>query len=269
MVPHGTENACPVVTLVSITYNQCDLLAHTLSDLFTQDYPAEKYRIVVLDDGSTDGTDELLRAAAARSPVPFRVLSVPHEADYLTARRYNQCVAAADPRTEVFVQAEDVRLRSDFIRRHAGWHALPGNVIVTGSKFEGPKETWSLSDCQRGHLAGPGGSASRGHPFTAVWGASMSFTRRAMDRACHRPEELPFDELMTGWGYHEVEFACRMVAAGCEIAYDPAVGVFHRNHTARTESLRGLDRERLVREGTQRNEAYLVAKHALSSIPRW
>lgn len=269
MITDAPNQFLPYVTVISITYNQRDILALTLSDLFNQDYPLDRYNLVILDDGSTDGTGELLRAATDRSPIPLRVLSTHHESDYLTALRYNQCVAEANPETEVFIQVEDSRLRCDFIRCHADWHQSRNDVIVTGPKFEGWEVTWNLEDCPRGHLAGIGRTATRGHPFTAVWGASMSFTRRAMNRACHCPEERPFDELMTGWGYHEVEFAYRMVAAGCDVVYDPRVGVFHRHHTPQSEAKRGLDRDNLVRKGTAKNEAYLLLKHKLQALPRW
>ena len=256
-------------TVYTITYNQCEIVKRTILGLFNQDYPQDCYEIVVLDDGSNDGTLKTLNVLAQKSPVPLRVLSCVHEADYLSAKRWNQCISASSALTEVFIQMDDVCVRPDFIRQHTKWHALGPQFLVTGAKFEGQSVTWDLSACRRGRLAGPGGRATEIEIFTAVWGASLSFTRTLMERVYRAPYERPYDERMAGWGFHEVEFACRVKKAGATIIYDPAAGVFHKEHTADTEERRGLRRERLLREGMENNEQYLLRKHGLQKLPRW
>jgi glycosyltransferase involved in cell wall biosynthesis len=263
------QNVPMRVTVYTITYNQCEIVQRTIQGLFNQDYPPDLYEIVVLDDGSTDDTLKALAGLAQQSPVPLRVIACHHEADYLSARRWNQCIAAGSTQTEVFIQIDDVRVRPDFIRQHTKWHAQEGpQFIVTGAKFEGPTETWDLSACRRGRLAGPGGIAAEVEFFTAVWGASLSFPRTLMEKVYQPPYELPYDERMTGWGFHEVECACRMQKAGARIIYDPGAGVFHQDHTAETEARRGLSREKLVSKGKS-NEQYLLKKHGLDEMPRW
>lgn len=237
--------------------------------LFNQDYPRDRYEIVVLNDGSEDDTGTTLEDLARQSPVPMLVLSYEHEADYLSARRWNQCIAAASEQTEVFIQIDDVRVRADFIGQHAKWHGKGDQHLVTGAKFEGQSETWELSACQRGRLAGADGAAAETEFFTAVWGASLSFPRTLMEKIYRPPYELPYDERMSGWGFHEVEFAYRMKKAGAKIIYDPAAGVFHQDHTAESEAQRGLLREKLLKEGIENNEHYLLRKHGLTELPRW
>ncbi|MFA5334722.1 MAG: glycosyltransferase family 2 protein, partial [Candidatus Omnitrophota bacterium] len=53
------------LSVVIPTYNRKDLLKECLESLFDQTYPTEDYEIVVVDDGSTDGTEDLLRDMAA------------------------------------------------------------------------------------------------------------------------------------------------------------------------------------------------------------
>ncbi|MFA5148610.1 MAG: glycosyltransferase family A protein [Candidatus Omnitrophota bacterium] len=55
----------PFLSIVIPTYNRKDLLKECLESLFDQTYPKEDYEIVVVDDGSTDGTEDLLRDMAA------------------------------------------------------------------------------------------------------------------------------------------------------------------------------------------------------------
>lgn len=264
----GQREGLPFVTVYGITYKQKDIVKATVLGLFSQNYPSNRYEIVILDDGSDDGTKEMLEKLAEHSPVPMRVLAVKHEAHYLSAKRYNQCIAAASQETKVFVQVDDVRVRGDFIWQHVKWHLQEGDFLVTGAKFEGETETWDLAACRRGYLAGPDGSAVE-CDFQAAWGASLSFTRRMMERVWQEPYDKPYDERMTGWGYHEIELAWRMKQAGARVIYDPAAGVFHQCHTERTEWTRGLDRERLIREGTEQNVKYICEKHGFKELPEW
>jgi GT2 family glycosyltransferase/glycosyltransferase involved in cell wall biosynthesis len=49
----------PLVTIITPTYNRADLLPETIESILRQDYPNLEY--IVLDDGSTDDTQALLR----------------------------------------------------------------------------------------------------------------------------------------------------------------------------------------------------------------
>lgn len=264
-----SELASPTVTLFFITFNQRDIAAQTLLDVVAQDYAAACLHIVVLDDGSSDGSFDALTEVAAAVGGRCEIIRGQHGAHYRSAALWNSCIAAAPSHTEIFVQVDDVRLRSDFVRRHVDWHRIGPDFIVTGAKFEGPEETWDLSTCRRHSLASLGGHAAYDVPPTAIWGASLSYRRRLLERACDQPCERPYDELMTGYGHIEVELALRLVKAGGRTVYDPSVGVFHRDHDTANEFQRGLDRDSLKRAGLERNAAYICSKHGLTELPRW
>lgn len=260
----------PSVTVFTITYNQRSKVLALAEDLAAQDYPPEQFELVVLDDGGTDGTTRAL--ADVRSDLPYRLklLTRPHEAHYLNAKRWNECVAAASAMHDIFIQVDDVRVRPDFITRHVDWHTEPDRLtVVAGAKFEGEHETWDLASCRRALLAGPDGSAGEDVPWTAAWGVSLSYQRTLLNAIWQEPFERPFDERMTGWGFHEVDFACRAVQAGARVVYDPAVGVFHQNHSPVHDRGRGIDHADEKARGEQQNEKYLLAKHDLAALPRW
>ena len=259
----------PYTTVYTITYRQKEVLEKTLSGLFDQTYPVTRYEIVVLDDGSEDGTLELLSRLTHLSPVQMKVLSVYHEADYLSAKRFNQCVAYASGITDVFVHVEDVIVRPDFIWQHVKWHIQPAPCLVSGAMFEGETVTWNLtaSDPDRRYLAPDGDPVEC--DFQAAWAKSLSYTRAMMAAIWQEPYDRPFDERMTGWGYHEVEFAWRMLQAGAHVIYDPAAGVFHPRHNEAKERQRGFNRADLIREGEPKNIDYICRKHGLLGLDEW
>ena len=105
--------------------------------------------------------------------------------------------------------------------------------------------------------------------WTAVWGASLSYPRALVAALWREPFERPFDERMTGWGFHEIEFAYRAVRAGARVVYDPAAGVFHQHHTPRNDRGRGIGHGRHKALDGARNEEYVLSKHGLTALPRW
>lgn len=259
----------PKVALFFITYNQRGVAVQTLQDALAQEYPASKLNMIVLDDGSTDGSYDALTRTTAAHRDRVQIIRGQHDSHYRSAALWNRCIAAAPDDTLVFVQVDDVRLKPDFVKRHATWHCSGQNLIVTGAKFEGPLETWELSACKRHVLAGADGSPAFDVPPTAVWGASLSYPRQLVKAACVRSSERPYDELMTGYGHHEVEFAIRLVKAGGRTVYDPSAGVFHRDHDPLIEARRGIDRSALTETHLERNARYVCAKHGFSELPRW
>lgn len=259
----------PLVTVFTMTYNQCGKILALAGDLAVQDWPVDRLEFTVLDDGGTDGTADALEKAAAELPYRVNVLRRVHEADYLSARRWNECIAASDPASSVFVQVDDVRLRPDFVRRHVAWHTEPGLTLATGARFEADEITWDLESCPRAHLAGPDGKARQTDLWTAFWGASLSYSRELVGALSTDEHHQPFDSRMTGWGFHEVEFAYRAAQAGARLIYDPAVGVFHQRHTPVNDQGRGVDHARQVTVGADKNELYVMRKHGLDALPRW
>ena len=144
------SDAVQPVTVFTITYDQCERLAALLGDLADQDYPLSELEVVVLDDGSTDGTEHTLRQWQQNAPYRLVCLRRPHDSDYLNAQRWNECIAAASSSSQVLIQLDDVRVRPDLVSRHARWHAGAGSPrVVTGAKFEADVETWDLGSCAR------------------------------------------------------------------------------------------------------------------------
>lgn len=54
----------PTVTVVTVAYNEVREIARTIANKLAQDYPAEKLAVIVVSDGSQDGTDDAISALA-------------------------------------------------------------------------------------------------------------------------------------------------------------------------------------------------------------
>jgi cellulose synthase/poly-beta-1,6-N-acetylglucosamine synthase-like glycosyltransferase len=51
----------PFVTILIAAYNEAECIAETIKNKLALDYPRDKLEIIVVSDGSTDGTDEVVR----------------------------------------------------------------------------------------------------------------------------------------------------------------------------------------------------------------
>jgi glycosyltransferase involved in cell wall biosynthesis len=117
----------PRVAVVVPTYNRAASLAETLGDLAGQDYPRDRLAIVVVDDGSTDGTAAVVRAAQAGCPFPLAV--VRQGRGGIPAAR-NRGIAASGGEVVGFTDS-DCHVGPDWVRRAVG-HMGPGVGLVVG-----------------------------------------------------------------------------------------------------------------------------------------
>jgi cellulose synthase/poly-beta-1,6-N-acetylglucosamine synthase-like glycosyltransferase len=72
----GDAGAEPTVSVIVAAYNEEPVIERRLENLLALDYPAEKLELVVASDASSDRTDELVEAVAAREP-RVRLLACP------------------------------------------------------------------------------------------------------------------------------------------------------------------------------------------------
>ena len=66
--PVHAQDATPPVTVIVAAYNEETVIERRLENLLALDYPADRLEIVVTSDASSDRTDELVAAVAAREP---------------------------------------------------------------------------------------------------------------------------------------------------------------------------------------------------------
>jgi biofilm PGA synthesis N-glycosyltransferase PgaC len=117
----------PGVTVLVAAYNEADEIEQTLDALTAQDYPGE-YAVIVIDDGSTDTTRDIVRAYARRDP-RVSLLCADHGGK---SAALNHGLAAARSRLIATVDA-DTLLVSSALRRAVTRLQIDGMVACAGS----------------------------------------------------------------------------------------------------------------------------------------
>jgi cellulose synthase/poly-beta-1,6-N-acetylglucosamine synthase-like glycosyltransferase len=134
--PPPTDDELPPLTLIVCALNEERVIRAKLENCLALDYPPDKLTVVVIDDGSTDGT-----AAAVRAYEPRGIRLVSQPARRGKAANLNEAAPAAATPIVAFSDA-NVMYRADALRRLMGAFRDPcvggatGRVVLAGSAEE-------------------------------------------------------------------------------------------------------------------------------------
>ncbi|MDX1934499.1 MAG: glycosyltransferase family 2 protein [Capsulimonadales bacterium] len=118
----------PFLSVVMPTYNRKEVLRRALDGLAQQSFPFENFEAVVVSDGSTDGTNELLTEYAGSSP--FRLRPIFQE-NGGPSRARNRGIREATGEVVVFLD-DDMEPERGFLSHHAAHHCREDAVAVIG-----------------------------------------------------------------------------------------------------------------------------------------
>jgi peptidoglycan/xylan/chitin deacetylase (PgdA/CDA1 family)/glycosyltransferase involved in cell wall biosynthesis len=139
----GVNVTAPLrLSVVVPTHNRRDVLvSRTLPAIFGQDLPADEYEVIVVVDGSTDGTIDMLERV--KPPCALRVLEQPQRGP--SAAR-NMGIAASRGDLVLFLD-DDIIPNPDVLRQHAAAHTGPEPLVAHGSIFLAPGTPASVFAC--------------------------------------------------------------------------------------------------------------------------
>ena len=100
------------ISIVIPTYNRRDLLERCLSSLLNQDYPRNKYEIIVVDDCSKDNTKELVKKLQLKNK---NIRYIRHEKNKGVAAARNTGIKNSKGRI-IAIVADDYILPKDYIK---------------------------------------------------------------------------------------------------------------------------------------------------------
>jgi cellulose synthase/poly-beta-1,6-N-acetylglucosamine synthase-like glycosyltransferase len=200
----------PTVTVVVAAHDEEEVIERRLENLLALEYPPEKLEIVVASDASTDATDDLVTAVAAREP-RVRLLRCPRGGK----------VAAQD----IAVRGTEGEIVA-FTDANATW--APDALRLLVRSFADPDVAYV---CGRLRLERPDGSNREG----AYWRYELAL-RDAESRlgsvtggngsiyAVRREDYIEVDPRMG----HDLSLPYALVQRGRRAVYDPAAQAFEK-----------------------------------------
>ncbi|MGC1380712.1 MAG: glycosyltransferase [Candidatus Baltobacteraceae bacterium] len=228
-------------TIQLCTYNRARLLERVLDACFEQTIPDEAYEIVLVDDGSTDETPEVVERLCARATCAFTVV---RQANAGLARARNAGIARAAGERIIFID-DDVLPLPNFVEEHLRAHASRPQAIVRGGAItvddfdDLPPPMWSIKDYSGNYF----------------WTTNVSVplaTIRSIGG---------FDESFSEYGWEDIDVGLRLRARGIRAVFNPRALVYHYKPRPR-----GANVEKMVRQARAqaRTAAKLVRLH-----PNW
>ncbi len=215
-------------TVALCTHNHADRLARTLVDVAVLKQPEAPWEFLIIDNGCTDGTPELLARHAW--PEGWQVRVVREEKLGLSNAR-NRAIAEARGDYLLFIDDDETPdpdwlcAYERLIRAHDP-DAFGGRQVVL---FEDARPAW-LKDELLGFL----GELNRSDeicplsdPYTPFYGGNFGFRKAVCERVGN------FDPMLgrkgsDNTGGEEVHFYRRLLAAGFKVWWTPEAIIYHR-----------------------------------------
>lgn len=204
--PTPARVAAPRISVIVPVYNAAHLVGGLLDSLDRQTLSPGDYEVVVVDDGSTDRTLEVVRAFAARARARIRIIERPENRGPAAAR--NAGLARAVAPVVAFTDA-DCEVAPDWLERALGrLDAAPGIAGVEGRTV--PKGSVGTFTHQM-----------ENHRGQLYMTCNMVYRREALETLGG------FDERFRAAFLEDSDVAFGVLEAGGEIRFAPDVLVEH------------------------------------------
>jgi len=207
------------------TYNRKETLVKSIYALFAQSYPKNDFEIIVIDDGSTDGTGELINMLLANSPCILRYY---RQVNSGPGAARNVGIKMAQGELILFID-DDIIPGPTLLESHFNWHlkypddkaAVLGYVEWSPDINVTPFMRWLDN-------GGPHfkfykiGDASSADPSRFFYTCNISLKRKFLLGNCEF-----FDEEFSIAGWEDLEFGHRLKKRGLELKFDKEARAYH------------------------------------------
>ncbi len=246
----------PAVSIVLCTRNRADSLGRTLDAISRLDrtgIPA--LELVVVDNGSTDGTPALLEGAQRSFPFPLVTLRTERKG---AGRTRNRGVLASH-HPLILMTDDDCLPRADWLVTTASLFGDDLGQVIVGAFPDVGQGEEAMARFPHGRLDLPA------ELFGPVQGGNMSFGRVVFDRiggfdVCRGVGARSLDE--------DVDFAYRAHLAGFPVRYEPASFVLH-DHRRSPIAIERRMREYFFAQGSLALKLFRRDRGALTKVLYW
>ncbi|MBY6037580.1 glycosyltransferase [Fictibacillus nanhaiensis] len=250
----------PKVSIVLSTYNAIERLKKCLFSITLQTYTLSDLEVVVIDDCSTDQTQEYIE----NTIFPFSVIY--HKNDKNSGRSYTRNKGIHHSNGEVLIFCDcDMILPPEFVQKHLNYHKANNNLVVCGSFWQQLPLSTSLSlesiksrAYQNEAIEQPWAYWFK--QFVQLYGKHLSsfyfpwmyfVVMNVSVRKEHIIQAGCFDESFQGYGGEDEELGYRLYQNGLPFIMDTNIKNFHQEH----------ERSFNQQKESQSNINYIVKKH--------
>ncbi|MFZ4723225.1 MAG: glycosyltransferase [Phycisphaerales bacterium] len=210
-------------SIIIRTFNEARHLPELLASIASQDHPADRREVVVVDSGSTDGTIDIASRAGCRI----------HRIDkdrFSFGRSLNEGCAASSGDLLVCVSGHCVPTDTQWLSRLVAPFSDPSVGATYGRQVGGPATRFSEHQIFAKYF--PNGGPSQSAFFTN--NANSAWRRDAWQR-------FRFDEDLTG--LEDMHLGRRVVQSGLRVQYVAEAAVHHHHHESWVQVRRRYFRE--------------------------
>ena len=210
----GSESA-PELSVVIATHNRRDLLRRCLESLAEQTADPAGFEVIVADDGSEDGTAEMVEAFEA--PYSLRVLQLPKGGH---AAAQNAALEAARGEACLLLD-DDVVASPELVEGHIEGHRQHPRAIGIGALTQQPvaADDWYAHAYARGWAEHYAELANREAHWSDCYGANLSFPREAIREIGGVSTDIPSAK--------DFDLALRLRREGCTPVFLPRAHGVH------------------------------------------
>jgi glycosyltransferase involved in cell wall biosynthesis len=216
------------ITVIIPTYNRENILKECLTALFRQTYPSSGFEIIVIDDGSTDGTESVVKKIIANSPVKLRYLKQENRGP---AAARNAGIKNAQGGIVLFI-GDDIIATETLIEEHMKWHEsyAENNAAILGFVTWSPdiKITPFMIWLENGgpqfcyHNLKHGCNV----PWSNFWTCNISLKKEFLLEYGIFDEDFPYA------AYEDIELGYRLYKKGLRLLFNKSAMAYHYHYTS-------------------------------------
>ncbi len=211
-----------MISIVMPTYNRLEKLKKTLASCQSQTLAKKDFEVIVVDDGSTDGTNDFMDEFSKTGEINLKYFNIGHQGP---ARARNFGVGKAAGKIILFC-GDDTFLDENLLQIHDLHHRKNHNTALLGLALW--DESGEVSDFMR-YLAPAGpqfhyntiknnNSAGFFHFYTC----NISLAKKWF-------ELEKFDERLN-YAFEDIDLGLRLENRGLKIIFNPAAKVYHSHY---------------------------------------
>jgi len=219
------------VTVIIPTYNRADTLRDCLDRLKKQNFIKDEYEIIVVDDGSTDATSEVVEKAQKKTQVSIQYLYQKNQGQGI-ARNYGLRYAKGKI---IILIGDDILVLPDFIKEHMRYHRkhINENDAVLGFIGWDPRlEVTTFMEWLTNGSAVFGKFGGHQFAFEKLEGKKKAnynfFYTSNISLKKSLLKKYPFDSRFSSYGWEDIELGYRLhKKEKLQLYYNPHAIAYH------------------------------------------